>query len=113
MKKKILLVLHMSIAVALCANGLAAPAAADDGPIATPVVRVAPPTGSSSRALSIYDVFVEFATSIGTGQKASGDRVAAPAVAPAAAAVVPATPAPQRAVPAARAYPRTFSTYDE
>jgi murein DD-endopeptidase MepM/ murein hydrolase activator NlpD len=113
MKKKILLVLHLSLAVALCANGLAAPAAADDGPTATPASLVDAPAGPSVRTFSIYDVFVEFATSIAGGKKAPGDRAAAPTVAPAPAAVVPATAAPQRAAPVARSYPRAFSTYDE
>jgi murein DD-endopeptidase MepM/ murein hydrolase activator NlpD len=108
MKKKILLVLHVSIAVALCANGLAAPAAADDGPTATPASLVAPPA-SPLRTFSIYDVFVEFATKVTTGQKASD----APAVAPAPAPALPAAMLPERAVPAARSHPRTFSTYDE
>jgi murein DD-endopeptidase MepM/ murein hydrolase activator NlpD len=113
MKKKLLLVLHVSIAVALCANGLAAPAAADDGPIATPASHVAAPAGPSLRNFSIYDVFVEFATRITTGPKTSDQSPAAPVLAPAPAPALPATVAPQRAAPAARSHPRTFSTYDE
>lgn len=112
MKKKVLLVLHVSLAVALCANGLAAPAAADDGPNVTPPSDLARPAGASVRTLSIYDVFVEFAASIATGQKALESRPAAPTVATAAAAEVSTAPAPQRAAPAARSYPRAFSTYD-
>lgn len=115
MKKKVLLVLHASIAVALCANGLAARANADDRPIASPDLQVAPPADLSRRTFSIYDVFVEFATKIAKGSKTSDDRPAAPTVAPApaGAAVVPATVAPQRAAPLSRSHPRTFSTYDE
>src|SRR5688572_8348044 len=115
MKKEILHVLHVlhvSLAVALCANGLAAPAAADDGLAATPPSGVVPYAGPSLRTLSLYDAFVEFASSIATGQKAPADRGAAPTVAPAASVELPTPAAPRRAAPVARSYPRSFSTYD-
>jgi murein DD-endopeptidase MepM/ murein hydrolase activator NlpD len=111
MQKKIVHVLYLSLAVALCANGLAAPAAADDGPNVTPPSDLARPAGPSVRTLSIYDVFVEFAASIATGHKGPEGRPAAPTVAPGPAAELATTPSPQRAAPIARSYPRTFSTY--
>lgn len=111
MKKKILLVLHVAIAVALCANGLVAPAAAEDGPSINPGSRVGP-AAPSVRTVSIYDAFVEFASAIAAGPKASADRQAAPTAEPAPAAP-PATEAlPRRATPAARSYPQAFPTYD-
>jgi murein DD-endopeptidase MepM/ murein hydrolase activator NlpD len=87
-------VLHVLVAMALCAMGFATPAAADEGPIATPAPRpgIAP---SAPRTLAPLDAVI-------------GSATAAPAPS---AAIVP-TPAPPRAVARARSYPRTFSTYD-
>ena len=108
MKKKAF-VLHVSIAVALCAMGFATPAAADEGPVATPTPRpgIAP---SAPHTFAPLDALIASATSIVTTPNAVTDGPSATAV-PASASVVP-TPAPARAVTRARSYPRTFSTYD-
>ena len=121
MKKKAV-VLHVSIAVALCAMGwFAAPAAADEGPTGPSTS----PIGSSlPRTITPLDAFIEFATSIITPRKAASDVPVAPMAAPtsapvvataeplnSAAPVIP-TEAPARAAPQARSYPRTFYTYD-
>jgi murein DD-endopeptidase MepM/ murein hydrolase activator NlpD len=102
-------VLHVSIAVALCAIAFATPAAAD-GPIATPTPRpgVAP---SVPRTLAPLDPFVDSATAIVTTRKATSDGRAAPTAPSPSASLVP-TPTPARAVARARSYPRTFSSYD-
>jgi murein DD-endopeptidase MepM/ murein hydrolase activator NlpD len=107
MKKK-RFVLHVSVAVALCAMGFATPAAADDGPIPTPTPQpgIAP---SIPRALAPVGAVIDSATSIATTPTAASDSPSATGAA--AASVVP-TPAPARAVARARSYPRTFSTYD-
>src|SRR6266550_4438714 len=108
MKKKAF-VLHVSIAVALCAMGFATPAAADEGPVATPTPRpgIAP---SAPHTFAPLDALIASATSIVTTPNAVTDGPSATAV-PASASVVP-TPAPARAVTRARSYPRTFTTYD-
>lgn len=98
-------VLHVSLAVALCAISLSAPAAADDLPTATPAPR-APLSGASSQLLSMYDVIQDKAASIATSHKASSDGLAGGTVG----AEVP-TAAP-RAAPQGRSYPRSFNTYD-
>ena len=109
MKKKTF-VLHVSIAVALCATSFATPAAADDGPTAPPAARpgLAPALPQTASPL---DAFIEFAKSIVATQKAANDGSVVPNAAstsaPAGSVTVPA-----RAAPQARAYPRTFSTYD-
>lgn len=118
MKKKAF-VLHVSLAVALCAMGFAAPAAADEVPTAPPT---SPGVGSSlPRNLTPFDAFIEFATSIIGPRKAASVAPSAPTDAPTAAPVTPTaapsavvvpTETPARAVPQARSYPRTFSTYD-
>jgi murein DD-endopeptidase MepM/ murein hydrolase activator NlpD len=109
MKKKTF-VLHVSIAVALCAMSFATPVAADEGPTAPPVVR---PGGAPSlpQTSSALDAFIEFAKSIVATQKTAADGSVAPSAATASAPAV-VVPAPARAAPQARAYPRTFSTYD-
>jgi murein DD-endopeptidase MepM/ murein hydrolase activator NlpD len=88
-------VLHVSIAVALCAMGFTAPAAADDGPIAPPTPRADLPR-SLPQASAAVDAVIEHATSTVTSGPAP---------------VIPA-PAPARAAPVARSAARTFSTYD-
>jgi murein DD-endopeptidase MepM/ murein hydrolase activator NlpD len=95
-------VVRVFVAVALCAMGFATPAAADDGPTAP-----RPGAPSVPRAFGPLDVLIEYAASIVTTQKATGEGLSAPAAAPAVA-----TAAPARAVPQARSYPRAFSTYD-
>jgi len=109
MKKKTL-VLHVLIAMALCAMGFATPAAADGGPVAppTPQPGFAP---SLPRTVTPLDAVIEAATSIIAAQKASSDVLSAP-TAPSGPASVITTPAPARAAPQARSYPRTFSSYD-
>jgi murein DD-endopeptidase MepM/ murein hydrolase activator NlpD len=120
MNKKTL-VLHVSIAVALCATSFAAPAAADEGPTG-PSTSLPGVPSSPPRTLTPLDAFIEFAASIITPRKAASDVAAAPTAAPPSAPVVPTaspsssapvvpTEAP-RAAPAARSYPRTFYTYD-
>ncbi len=108
MKKKAL-VLHVSLAVALCAMVFATPAAADGGPTAPPTTRpvLAP---SLPRTFGALDAFIEYARSIVTTQKAGGDLVTPTAASTSAPAVT--TVEPARAAPQARSYPRTFSTYD-
>jgi murein DD-endopeptidase MepM/ murein hydrolase activator NlpD len=100
-------ILRVSIAVALCATLFATPAAADDGPTAPATAR---PGGAASlpRTFGPLDAFIEYATSIVTTQKATGDGL----LTPTAASMPAATGAPARAVPEARSYPRAFSTYD-
>lgn len=119
MKKKAV-VLHVSIAVALCAMGFAAPAAADEGP--TGPSTSLPGIGSSPpRTITPFDAFIEFARSIITTPKAASDVPVASTTTSTPAPVVPtAAPSalitpmetPARAAPVARSYPRTFSTYD-
>lgn len=113
-------VLHVSIAVALCATGFAAPVAADEGPIGTPTQRPAPAVPSPSSGFAALDAFIRFATSIVAPQKApsnsvsaqtSSDSVPVQTAGPAPASPTP-TANPARAVALARSYPRTFSTYD-
>ena len=99
MQKKTFVV-HVSIAVALCATGFASPAAADDGSIGTQRPRPAPVTPSVPRTFAAFDAFIRLATSAGT----AAAPVASPLPAP--------TATPARAQPLARSYPRTFSTYD-
>jgi len=103
-------VLHVFIAVALCAMGFATPSAADEGPTAPPTARpgVAPfllPT------FAPLDAFIEYARGIVTTQKAANDGHVAPTAASTATPSAP-TAVPARAAPQARSYPRTFSTYD-
>jgi murein DD-endopeptidase MepM/ murein hydrolase activator NlpD len=88
-------VLPVSAAVALCAMGFAAPAAADDGPIAPPTPRADLPR-SLPQASAAVDAVIEHAASTVT----SGPAAAVPAAAPA------------RVAPAARSAARSFSTYD-
>src|SRR5438876_10556790 len=109
MKKKTF-VLHVLIAMALCAMGLATPAAADDGPVPTPMPRpgFAP---SLPGAFAPLDAVIEAARSIATAPKASSDGRSAPA-APSAPASVVTTPAPARAAPEARSYTSPVSSYD-
>ena len=109
MKKKAF-ILDVLLAVALCAMGFAAPAAADDGPTAPPTPRpgVAP---FLPRTFAPLDAFIEYATSIFTTQKAASEGLPAPTAAPTSAPLIP-TAAPPRVAPLARSYPRTFSTYD-
>ena len=92
MQKKAFVVV-VFIAVALCAMGLTAPAAADEGPTGTPTLR---PGGAPflPRTLAPIDASTQSPASI---------------VTPGSAAL---TPAPPRAAAHARSYPRTFSTYD-
>jgi murein DD-endopeptidase MepM/ murein hydrolase activator NlpD len=107
MKKK-RFVLHVSVAVALCATVFATPAAADDGPLPpTPRPGLAP----VSRPFAPSDALIGAAAAIVTTEQAGGEGLSAPS-APSAAASVISTPAPARAVARARSYPRTFSTYD-
>jgi murein DD-endopeptidase MepM/ murein hydrolase activator NlpD len=115
MKKKAL-VLHASIAMALCAMGFAAPAAADEGPATPPISRP-----DNAPNLTPLDAFIEFAMSIITPTKPSSGAPSAPAAAQTPAPVIPtAAPSalvapierPARAAPEARSYPRTFYTYD-
>jgi murein DD-endopeptidase MepM/ murein hydrolase activator NlpD len=92
-------VLHVSVAMALCAMGFAAPAAADEGPTGGPAARSAP-VPSLPRTFAGLDALIDHATSgLGGGP------------APAAASPSPAV-TPPRAAAVARSYPRTFSTYD-
>ena len=107
MKKKTF-VLHVFIAVALCAMGFATPAAADDGQVAPPTPRpgFAP---SLPRTFAPLDAVIEAVTSIVAMQKSSSDGLSAP-IAPSAPASV--APVPARAAPQSRSYPRTFSSYD-
>lgn len=105
--EKSLSLIRLCMAVALCALGMVTPAAADDVPTATPPPRAAPPA-PSSRTLSTYDAFVEFARSISTTASTSVDRLVTagdPAAADEGAIA-------RRAAPAARSYPRAFGTYD-
>jgi len=102
-------VLHVSAAVALCAMGFATPAAADDGPIATPTPR--PGVAPVVRAFGPSDALIGAAAAIVTTGRAGSEGPSGPTAPSAAAPVVP-TPAPARAVARARSYPRTFSTYD-
>jgi len=105
--KKRTFVLRVFVIVAFCAMGFTTPAAADDGRIVPAATR---PGGTPSLpgTFGPLDAFIEYATSIVTTQKAASDGPLAPTAAPA----IP-TPIPARAVPQARSYPRTFSTYDE
>jgi murein DD-endopeptidase MepM/ murein hydrolase activator NlpD len=105
--KKRTFVLRVFVTVAFCAMGFATPAAADDGRIVPAATR---PGGTPSLpgTFGPLDAFIEYATSIVTTQKAASDGPLAPTAAPA----IP-TAVPTRAVPQARSYPRTFSTYDE
>jgi murein DD-endopeptidase MepM/ murein hydrolase activator NlpD len=112
-------VLRVGLAVALSAVGLAAPAAADQGPIGTPIQRPAPAVPSSQGGFGVLDTFIRFATSLVGLQKASDDEVPAPSsdrVPVQTAGPKPESPAPAatpaRASAIARSYPRTFSTYD-
>ena len=108
MKKK-RFVLHVSAALALCAIGFATPAAADEGPLATPTPRpgIAP---SVPRMFAPLDALIASATSLVTRPNAVSDVPSATAVPAPASGVT--TPAPARAAARARSYPRTFSTYD-
>ena len=110
MKKKTF-VLHVFIAAALCAIGVATPAAADEAPTAPPTPRpgIAPFLPNTFAPL---DAFIKYATAIVTTQKAANDGLVAPTAATAPAPAAP-TGVPARAAPQARSYPRTFSTYDE
>ena len=109
--RKRTIVVHLSVVVALCAIGFVTPAAADEGPNVPPTPRpgFAPFAPSTVAPL---DSFLESSRAIVTTQKAMNDVLAAPAAdSTSAPAAPPAVPA--RAVPQARSYPRTFSTYDE
>ena len=108
MKKKTF-VLHVSIAVALCATGFAVPAAADEGPTAPPTSR--PGIAPFSQASVPLGAFIEAAAAIVTTKKVATDGASASAAASTSAPA--AVTAPARAAPQARSYPRTFSTYDE
>jgi murein DD-endopeptidase MepM/ murein hydrolase activator NlpD len=111
-KKKF--VLHVFIAVALCATGFATPAAADEGPTAPPTAR--PGVGPFVLpAFAPLDAFIAYARGLVTTQKAANAGLVTPAdVSTAAPSPTTATAAlPPRAAPQARSYPRTFSTYDE
>jgi murein DD-endopeptidase MepM/ murein hydrolase activator NlpD len=107
MKKKLLHLFHVSIAVALCANGLAAPAAADELPTATGTPRVRPLPGAFLRVFTTSDAVDDRAAAITTTAKASNDSPADGAVWSAAP-----TETASRVAPVARSYPRTFHTYD-
>ena len=110
MKKKAF-ILPVSLAVALCAMGFAAPAAAEDGPSAslTPRPSVAP---SFPRTFGPLDALIEYATSLVTPHKAASDGLPAPTAPPPTAAPLIPMAIPSRVAPLARSYPRTFSTYD-
>lgn len=69
--------LHVCMAVALCANGLAAAASADEIPTASPVPRAAPAARSYPRTFSTYDGLIEYASSVAAKQQASNDQLAA------------------------------------
>jgi murein DD-endopeptidase MepM/ murein hydrolase activator NlpD len=98
--------IRLCLAVALCAMGLSAPAAADDTPTATPKPPI-PVLRAPSQLVSMYDVIQEKAAKVATTQSGTNDgAVGGTVVTP-----VVATPAP-RAAPLARSYPRTFDTYD-
>ncbi|MEK6224903.1 MAG: M23 family metallopeptidase [Chloroflexota bacterium] len=105
-------VLHVFIAVTLCATGFAAPAAADEGPTAPPTAR----PGVGPFVLPTFaplDAFIAYARALVTTQKANEGLVTPADVATAAPSPTTATSAlPARAAPQARSYPRTFSTYD-
>ena len=105
-------VIHVSIAVALCAMGFAAPAAAEEGPLGAQTPRAAPAAPAAPslpRTFAALDAFVRSASSPAPTQSATGDAAAGRAVT----ATSPApTTAPARAQAIARSYPRTFYTYD-
>jgi murein DD-endopeptidase MepM/ murein hydrolase activator NlpD len=110
--KKRTFVLHVSVAVALCATGFATPAAGDEGPTAPPTPRPGGLAPSLPRTSGPLDAFIEYATSVVTTQRANNDGVVAPTAGSAAAPAV-AIPPPARAAPQARSYPRAFPTYDD
>jgi len=90
-------VLHVFIAVALCAMRFSAPAAADDVP-AVPTPRPAPVVPSLPRTFAALDSLIDAAVT-----KANPEIASAPSTT---------TATPARAQTVARAYPRAFSTYD-
>jgi murein DD-endopeptidase MepM/ murein hydrolase activator NlpD len=108
MKKKILHILHLSIAVALCANGLSALAAADELPIATPARPARPLPDAFLRGFSTTSAAVDASAAAITGAAKALNSGPADGGVGAAAPTETAT----RAAPVARSYPRTFSTYD-
>jgi murein DD-endopeptidase MepM/ murein hydrolase activator NlpD len=93
-------VLHVSVALALCAMGLAAPAAAGEVPTGSPIPRGAP-VPSLPHTFAGLDAIINLATS-----RQSGGAPGAVAASPSP------TVAPPRAAALARSYPRNFSTYD-
>jgi murein DD-endopeptidase MepM/ murein hydrolase activator NlpD len=107
--KKTFALIRLCLAVALCAIGLSAPAAADDKPTATPKPAGSPIAGSvASQLLSMYDVIQEKAAKVASTQSGTNDGpIGGTAVVQA-----PAAPTVQRAAPQARSYPRTFDSYD-
>jgi murein DD-endopeptidase MepM/ murein hydrolase activator NlpD len=92
-------VLHVSVALALCATGLAAPAAAGEVPTGSPAPRGAP-VPSLRRTFAGLDAIIDLAASRQSGGPGAVAASPSPAV------------APPRAAALARSYPRTFSTYD-
>lgn len=68
--------LSAAVAVALCAGGFATPAAADDGPTASPPPRAAPAARSYPRSFGTYDGLVEYASGIAKEQQVLSDRLA-------------------------------------
>src|SRR6266581_8625805 len=103
--RKRTIVVHLSVVMALCAVGFVTPAAADEGPNATPTPRPgAAPFAPSTVAPP--DAFLEYSRTIVTTQKATSDVLVAPAADSTSAPVTPA-PVPARAAPQGRSYPRT------
>src|SRR2546426_2089362 len=104
-------VLRVSIAVALCATGLSAPAAADDGPTGAPTPRPIADVSSPPRSFAAFEAFVQLATSATATQNAS-DGAAGQTAAPVSGAPGALTATPPRAAVLARSAPRAFTTYD-
>lgn len=71
------------LAVLLCAIWLASPAAADEGPTASPqpvaptTPRAAPAARSYPRSFTTYEALIDYAKSVAAAQKDSDDRLAA------------------------------------
>src|SRR2546423_205791 len=62
--------------LALCAGGLSAPAAADEGPTGAAPPRATPAARSYPRSFGTYDGLVEYASGVAGEQRALNDRLA-------------------------------------